>query len=212
VRAEIPEAEVYEILEVLFTSGEVSKERMRNLITDHYREQAVGEVSHDLEDLKKELQGCSAKLGKLTDVYLDGNIGKDIFEGKAQKLRNEEGEIRIKIERMELQLVEKEKSKDYVKRAEEVVKSADSFRENLHPALRKELLKLVFKKLVIDHQRISSFELYEPFQGMYDKALAARGKGDFGGRRLATCQKIKGKHPIAVSKSQSCLLGPSDVR
>lgn len=202
VRAEIPEAEVSEILEVLFTSGEVTKERMRNLITDHYREQAVGEVSQGLENLKKELQGCSAKLGKLTDVYLDGSIGKDIFEGKAQKLRNEEGEIRIKIERMELQLVEKEASKDYVKRAADVVRSSDSFRENLRPVLRKELLKLVFKKLAIDHQRISSFELYEPFQGMYEKALAER--------RIKTCQQGKEKQTKTALKSQSCLLGPSD--
>jgi len=210
VRAEFPEAEVYEILEVLFTSGEVSKERMRNLITDHYREQAVGEVSHDLENLKKELQSCSAKLGKLTDIYLDGCISKDIFEGKSQKLRNEEGEIRIKIERMELQLVEKEASKDYVKRTEEVVKSADSFRKNLHPALRKELLKLVFKKLTIDRQRIAECELYEPFQSMYEKALAVR--GDSEERRLKTCQTKKGKQSKAVQGSQSCLLQPSDVR
>ena len=120
--------------------------------------------------------------------------------------------IRIKIERMELQLVEKEASKDYVKRAADVVRSSDSFRENLHPALRKELLKLVFKKLAIDHQRISSFELYEPFQGMYDKALAARGKGDLPERRWKTCQRRKEKQTKKAMKSQSCLLKPLDDR
>ncbi len=212
VRAEIPEADVFEILEVLFTSDEVSKERMRNLITDHYRTQATGEVSKDLENLRKELLECSAKLGKLTDVYLDGTISKDIFEGKAQKLRNEEGEIRIRIERVELQLVEKEESRDYVKRAAEVVRSADSFKENLHPVLRKELLKLVFRKLEIDGQMIAKFELYEPFQTMYEKALAARGKGDLPERRWKTCQQGKEKQTKTAMKSQSCLLGPSDVR
>ncbi len=210
VRAEIPETEVFEILEVLFTSGEVSQERMRNLITDHYRGEATGEVSRDLDGFKKELHACSEKLSKLTDVYLDGSISKDIFEEKAQKLRNEEGEIRIKIERTELQLVEKEQSRDYAKRAAGVVKSADSFRENLHPALRKELLKLVFKKLKVDRQRIAEFELYEPFQSMYEKALAAKGNSEE--RRIKTCQQGKEKQTKTAMKSQSCLLGPSDVR
>jgi hypothetical protein len=79
---------------------------------------------------------------------------------------------------------------------------SDSFRENLRPVLRKELLKLVFKKLAIDHQRISSFELYEPFQSMYKKALAER--------RIKTCQQGKEKQTKTAMKSQSCLLGPSD--
>ena len=74
--------------------------------------------------LKKDLLACSTKLSKLTDLHLADIIPRQILEKKSRKLRNEEGELRIKIERMELQLIEKEASQDYVKRAEEVAKTS----------------------------------------------------------------------------------------
>lgn len=211
VRAEVLEGQVFDILDVLFSAESVSIERMHNLIADQYRNEATNEVSKEIEALKKNLLGCTTKLSKLTDLHLADIISREILEEKSQKLRNEEGELRIKIERTELQLIEKEASQDYIKRAEAVAQSTKSFKENLHPALRKELLKLVFKKLIVETQTISRFELYEPFNSMYQSALAAQNTGENTERRYTKWKALN------MTQSQSsiqkpCLLPPSDVK
>ena len=213
LRAEIPEAHIFGILESLFSSPEIQKQRLKNLIADRYQEEATSETSRELEGLKKELQECSNKLAKLTDVYLAGTITKEIFEQKAQNLRNEEGELRIKIERKELQLIEKEESNDYLKRAEEVAKSADSMNENLHPSLRKELLKLIFKKVLIEDQKVTKVVLFHPFDRLQPKVPVHKTSGgDSEERRLEQCQILERKQPKKTLKSWSYVLRPSDVK
>ena len=213
LRAEIPEAHIFGILESLFSSPEIQKQRLKNLIADRYQEEATSETSRELEGLKKELQECSNKLAKLTDVYLAGTITKEIFEQKAQNLRNEEGELRIKIERKELQLIEKEESNDYLKRAEEVAKSADSMKENLHPSLRKELLKLIFKKVLIEDQKVTKVVLFHPFDRLQPKVPVHKTSGgDSEERRLEQCQILERKQPKKTLKSWSYVLRPSDVK
>ena len=213
LRAEIPEAHIFGILESLFSSPEIQKQRLKNLIADRYQEEATSETSRELEGLKKELQECSNKLAKLTDVYLAGTITKEIFEQKAQNLRNEEGELRIKIERKELQLIEKEESNDYLKRAEEVAKSADSMKENLHPSLRKELLKLIFKKVLIEDQKVTKVVLFHPFDRLQPKVPVHKTSGgDSEERRFEQCQNLERKQPKKTLKSWLYVLRPSDVK
>ncbi len=209
VRAEIPESQVFQILDTLFSAENVSRERLKNLIAEHSREVAADDAGNELDVLKKQLTDCSLKLGKLTDLYLDGTITKEILDQKGQQLRTEEGELRIKIERMELQLIEKERSKDYVKRAEQVVRLTQS--ASAHPSLRKEFLKLVFKKLPIENQTIDKFELYEPFKSMYLSALGAKDSNDSKGRRIEPWIPLN-TTPIYRRRNLSCLLRPSDVK
>lgn len=207
VRAEVLEGQVFDILDVLFSAESVSIERMRNLIADQCRDDATNEVSKEIEALKENLLGCTTKLSKLTDLHLADIISREILEEKSQKLRSEAGELRIKIERMELQLIEKEASQDYIKRVEAVAQSTKSFKENLHPALRKELLKLVFKKLIVETQTISRFELYEPFNSMYQSALAAQNT-----ERRYTKWKALNMTQSQSSIQKPCLLPPSAAR
>ncbi|MBI3313295.1 MAG: recombinase family protein [Candidatus Omnitrophica bacterium] len=213
LRAEIPEAHIFGILESLFSSPQIQKQRLKNLIADRYQEEVTSETSRELEGLKKELQECSNKLAKLTDVYLGGTIPKEIFEQKAQNLRNEEGEIRIKIERKELQLIEKEESNDYLKRAEEVAKSAESIKENLHPSLRKELLKLIFKKVVIENQKVSKVVLFHPFDKLQPKVPVHKtSSSESEEGRIKNCQILERKQPKKTLKSWSYVLRPSDAK
>ncbi len=212
VRSEILESQVFEVLDVLFSAKEVTTERLRNLVADQYRNRATGEATYELEAMRKDLQAYLQKQSDLTDVYLEGTINRGIFKQKMQKLRNEEGELRIKVERMELRLVEKEKSKEYVKKAQEIVKSTQSVKENLHPASRKEFLMLIFKRLPVENRSIEKFELYEPFRSMYQNALANRRANEKTGRKEETWNRKSKKHGHLLIKNQSCLLRPSDVR
>lgn len=210
VRSELLESEVFRMLDVIFSAEGVSAERFRNLVADQYRNRATDEVSCELRKFQQDLQTCLLKQDKLTDAYLQATISREIFERKNGQLRNEEGESRIKIERMELQLIKKEQSEEYIKRAQEVVKSTRHIKENLHPALRKELLNLVFRKLLVRDQRIFEFELYEPFNAMYQSALATKSLKSSEERRDKNWNS-KEKQLIPETKSQSCISLPSDV-
>ena len=136
---------------------------------------------------------------------MEGNVTRELFERKSQQLRNQEGEIRIKIERMELELLEREQSKEYLKRAEEVVKSARSVQEDLHPVWRRELLKLIFKKLFVRDQKIAVIEFYEPFQSMFESVKKE-------GKEVQTCQITEKSPNLQGKRSQSCLLRHSAVK
>lgn len=211
VRVEMPEIKVFEILNNLFQSKRISADRMRHLIAKRSSNEATDEVSKELKSLKSDLDSCAVKLGKLTDLHLDEIITREMLDEKSRKIRDEQGELRIKIERLELQLVEKEQNKDYLKRAEDVIKTGASVKETYHPAWRRELLKLVFKRLVIENQQITEFELYEPFNTMYQKALTE-------GNLNMTIERRDNKWiplntiPSQLRRSSSCLLRPSDVR
>jgi site-specific DNA recombinase len=205
VRAEILEAQVFDVLDVLFSAEEVSKERLRNLVADQYREKATGTACRELDKVQKELQACQLKQEKLTDAYLEGNVTRELFERKSRHLRNQEGEVRIRIERMELQLLEKEQSKEYLKRAEDVVKSSRSVQEDLHPVLRRELLELIFKKLFVRDQKIAVVDFYEPFQSMYESARKDR-------KEVKACQEITENQTAKRKRSWSCLSRPSAAR
>ncbi len=213
IRAEIPEFKVLEVLESIFTSKDIQKDRLRNLMTKHFQNEATSEAYKELEGLKKDLQECSQKLAKLTDIYLGGSITKDIFEKKVQTLRNDEGEIRIKIERAELQLIDREESKDYQKRAEEVVKFADSVKENLRPALRKELFKLIFKKVIIEDQKVTKVVLFHPFDRLEPKVPVHKtSDGNSEEGRMKKCQILERIQVRNSPRKQSYVLRPSDAK
>ena len=205
VRAEILETQVFDILDALFSSESITKERLRNLVADQYRDRATDRVSQEIGQLRKQLNGCQLKQSKLTDAYLESTISREIFEEKSRQLRNEGGELRIKIERMELELLEKEQSAEYIKKAEEIVKSTRSIQEDLHPVLRRELLKLIFKKLFVRDQKIAVVQFYEPFQSMYDSAKKT-------GKEVKTCQITEKSLNLQGKRSQSCLSLPSAAR
>lgn len=208
VRAEILEEQAFGLLDILFSSKEVSKERLRNLVAEQYRDKVTGETSRELERLQQVLQSIQEKQEKLTDVYLEGAIARSLFERKSQQLRNEEGEIRIKIERVELQLLEKEQSVEYIKKAEQIVKSSESVQEKLHPVLRRELLKLIFKRLYVKNQKLTVVEFYEPFKSMYESALK-RHQTNVRGKEVNVCQVMEKSPKTKGKRKQSCLLRPS---
>ncbi|MBI1978330.1 MAG: hypothetical protein HYS55_06215 [Candidatus Omnitrophica bacterium] len=139
-------------------------------------------------------------------------ITKEIFEQKAQNLRNEEGELRIKIERQELQLIEKEESKDYLKRAQEVVKLVPSIKDEdeLHPSLQKELLKLIFKKVLIEDQKVAKVVLFHPFDRLYEMtSLHTTLDTNLEERRLENCQIPERKPTEKNQRNRSYVLLPS---
>ena len=58
LQAQIPEVYILGMLETLFSSNEIQKDRLKHLIADRYQEEAMSETSQAIDGLKKDLQGC----------------------------------------------------------------------------------------------------------------------------------------------------------
>jgi len=71
------------------------------------------------------------------------------------------------MQRLQLSLIEREKSEEYQKLLKAVINHIDYMEDSLDIAGKKGLLRLVFKKVVIDRGKIKSFELYQPFKSLY---------------------------------------------
>jgi hypothetical protein len=124
----------------------------------------------DLASIRNEIKSNQEKQLKLTDLYLNNSLSKTTFEQKNEALRQEEEGLRSKIAGLELLLIEKENSKDYLDRVHNYFTNYDPEKKELDAAAKKEILALIFKKILIKNQaknaaaavRISPF-WYSPF-------------------------------------------------
>ncbi len=92
----------------------------------------------------------------------------EVYRKQILPLREEENTLKDKIRKMELRLVEKEKSEEYKKILTSIVEHVDTIKAGLDISGKKGLLKLVFKKIIADNGRLKNFELYEPFKSLYE--------------------------------------------
>ena len=85
-------------------------------------------------------------------------------------LRDEEKDLKTKLQKLKVALIEREKSEEYQKLMKAVVNHFDDVMENLDIIGKKGLLKLVFKSVVIKKGKIKNFEMFQPFQSLYEGA------------------------------------------
>ncbi|MBU1727731.1 recombinase family protein, partial [Patescibacteria group bacterium] len=107
----------------------------------------------DLSSVKKGLKTNREKQIKLTDLYLKNLLSEDTFEQKNQSLRDEEEELRVKSAGIELFLSERENSAAYLDKVKDFLASYDSEKKELDVAAKKQILGLLFKKIIINNGR-----------------------------------------------------------
>ena len=71
--------------------------------------------------------------------------------------------------RLDMQMIEKERSEEYQTFLQTVIAGFDRIKDEVDLKLLKEVLKLVFKRLVILNRKIIDLQLYEPFKTFYEE-------------------------------------------
>lgn len=163
VKAEFLEPQIFSILETLVNHPDIRNGRVDSLVS-----QDALKNDTDLNNKKKEfdskLRENLANQKKLYDAYEANLIAIEIFKDKSIDLRNEEQNIKKEISKIELQLIEKERSKDYQRILNRILDNFDKSKDELDPITRKELLQLVFKSILLKDKKIVKLELYQPFE------------------------------------------------
>ena len=87
VRAEIIEAQVLNVIEKLAEKGEFLTKRISNLLKAQAEPNEA--IKQQMEETKTALKKTLAKQSKLTDAYLDNEIGIEIYKSKNSGLKEE---------------------------------------------------------------------------------------------------------------------------
>jgi len=167
-RADELEAEVYKILDIIF-SEDINEARLQGLIRN-----SLGFQSEDTEkrigEEKAKLNSNVLKQERLSKVFSEGLLALEAYKNQILPLREEESEIKRRIRRLELKLVEREKSEEYMKMLKDVANHLDYVKSQSDEISQKWLMRIVFKSITVDKGQIKDFELYEPLKSLYEGA------------------------------------------
>ncbi|TRZ50035.1 hypothetical protein D4Q80_00995, partial [bacterium] len=110
------------------------------------------------------------KQGRLSGIFTEGLLAIEAYKKQIIPLRDEEKEIKGKIRKLELSLIERERNDEYLRMIKDVVNHFQSINERMDLVSKKGLLRMLFRSIKIDNGGIKSFELFEPYKSLYEGA------------------------------------------
>ena len=162
VRAELVEPQLFAIIEKLTRNKKILTVRLTGLI------KAQAEPSEAFLEMIREqnrlIQENLRQQKKLNDAYMQDCMSFEVYKPKAGDLRDEEKRLRNRLAELELKLLAKEKAKGYQQYVREVLNRFPEGKDQLDPIRKKEVVRVIFKEILIKDRRIVSFELFEPFK------------------------------------------------
>jgi site-specific DNA recombinase len=120
-------------------------------------------------NIRQALNENHEKQKKLTTIYVEGGIGQEIYKQTQLPLKDEEEKLKRQIRGLEMKLIEKEASQEYNNLLASVLSNPARARTSLTIFEKKALLRLVFKKIIVNEGVITELELYEPFKTLLPK-------------------------------------------
>jgi hypothetical protein len=127
------------------------------------------DIINSFYNLRQALSENQEKQKKLTTIYLEGGIGQEIYKQTQLPLKDEEEKLKRQIRGLEMKLIEKEASQEYNNLLTSVLSNPARARTILTIFEKKALLRLVFKKIIVNEGVITEVELYEPFRTLLPK-------------------------------------------
>jgi site-specific DNA recombinase len=101
--------------------------------------------------------------GKLTDVYLEGHVSKEVFEEKNKALFQQGEELKKVSAFYALRQIDREKSADYLAKVHDYVSDEEPKETEPDAAEKKRLLNLVCRNMKIGDKKIKNAEFFAPF-------------------------------------------------
>jgi site-specific DNA recombinase len=168
VRAEVLEPEIFAVLEQIIEHPELKTKRFDNIIKS--RVQLADEQLKEQKDkLREELKRNLDKQSRLNEAYLDNLVAIEVFKDKSILLREEEKQLKNEIAGVEMRLVEKERSDEYHRLLERVIDNYEETKKNVGIVAKKEMLRLIFKRIMINDGNIVDIEFFDPFKRFYEE-------------------------------------------
>jgi site-specific DNA recombinase len=150
------------VLERIVASKTVREKRYAEII------RAIGdpadEITAQLAEIDKALKENQEKQKKLTVLYLNHEIGQEVYNSSQIPFKDAEDRLKRQLRSIEVKLLEKENTKEYNTLLASLLDSPHTTRGNLSIFEKKALLRLVFKRIVVREGVVTEVALYEPFK------------------------------------------------
>ena len=203
VPAEVIEEAVFGILQELSTHSRMIDKRFDSA-TLQASVEPDEQAKEALRLLRASLTKNLTKQKKLNDAYLEEDLAKEVYKGQSRQLREEEQTIRGEITQTELQLVERERSKEYLTKLRDLFLNFQDTKRSLTPLDRKDLVRAVFKWVKVEDGKLTDYELYRPFQRLRKEVMTPC-------RQQAPPQP-QDPEALASEQEKSCMSLPTAVR
>ena len=120
-------------------------------------------VRHDFNITKQE---------RLGQIYAEGLLAIEAYKNSIFPLKKEETDLRDQITKFELNLIQKERSEEYLELIKALLEKNifDSNKKKIDILERRNLMKVMFKYIKVEDGKLTDFELYQPFKSLYKGA------------------------------------------
>jgi site-specific DNA recombinase len=198
ISADEIENEVDHILEIL-CSQELTPERVKMLIKEN---PVVNDkkIRSELKEVKEKLSSNISQQEKFSELYAKDLLAIEAYKNKIHPLKIQENELKDKVAKLELNLIQKERSNEYRHLLQAVLDKCliKSKNRKLDILSNRDWLKITFKHIKIENGKLLDFELYEPFKSLYE------------GRHIEW--EVQENQQLAKKQSSVVTLKPSVVR
>lgn len=168
ISADEIEKEVDHIMEIL-CSQELTPERVRMLIKEN---PVVNDkkTRSELKEVKDKLKSNLRQQERFSELYAKDLLAIEAYKNKIHPLKIEEADLKDKITKLELNLIQKERSSEYRSLLQTVFDKSliKSKKKKLDILGNRDWLKITFKHIKIEDGKLLDFELYEPFKSLYE--------------------------------------------
>lgn len=170
VSADVISAQVWDVIDLVCQNLHVLEELGDMVKLNATQPEQV--FLDELEALTKQLNKNLEKQKGLFEVFTQDSINLEIYKDRAELLRNEEKKLRQDIKGVQLRILDKRNAINLNRATEDFLLHLRKFQDNEQADfLIKTFMRIVFKSVYIQDQRIVSVELNEPWQTCYNEGL-----------------------------------------
>jgi len=189
ITANVLEKEVWAILEVIIKNIHIF-ENLKEAIKLAKSEPEEHYFSL-LKELELKLASNLEKQKGLYQVYKEDKINLELYKQEAEKLRAEEKKLEVEIRHTQIKILEQQDSVDNTLRVHAFLSRlvASANQKVLKDSDIKEFVRIVFKRIEVDDQKMVNFELNQPWKLCYEQGIKE-------------CQEKQGKE--ARKEDQAC--------
>ncbi len=100
---------------------------------------------------------------KLYKTFKSNLLAEEVYNNEALDLRRDENILKVELNRVNVDLMKKERSETYQKRLKMLLENFDKSKAEVDRITKKELFQFVFKEILIKNKKIIKITFYQPF-------------------------------------------------
>lgn len=162
-QAEAIEPQIFKIIQTIVEHPKLQHDRIDGLF--QYGDSLENRDLHgEAKVLKGQLKDNLAQQTQLWKKFSAGKLAEEVYDDQCLDMRLEERRIKSALAKLDMKMIEKERTENYRALLKKVVMQFKQTKENIDLPTTKDFIQLIFKRVVIENKKIIDIEVYEPFE------------------------------------------------